>query len=225
MIFMDSPADNLDDAQWIALASLFSDHYGIWGQYGLKPGGRVSLNAARLKSRYANSHYCRISMAFDADKTGNQVLVGHALYTRKYDEDAGGHLLWISQLVVHAEYRRRRIGVTLCNMACGPRLIAACGIVSSNPWAIKCFQRAAGSPIIIDCTTLATTHMLVDRLDVSYMKNVSLDVVPDSKKSFAQTEFYVDHTDVNKVRDTLTGWEFAELKEGDEYLAILTPKR
>ncbi|KAI3655745.1 hypothetical protein MP638_003248 [Amoeboaphelidium occidentale] len=166
-------------------------------------------------------------MAFDTHNKDNRVLVGHAFYARRYDEESGGYIMWITQLVVDAKYRGRRISSTLCNMACGSRLLFACGLVSSNPLAIRSFQRALGLPILIDESTVAYAKILVGKLQIPYMSTVSYDVFQRAEDRLAQcvahTGFFVDHAEVNQIRKDLSKWPLDELQDGDEYLAIITP--
>ncbi|KAI3642544.1 hypothetical protein MP228_012099 [Amoeboaphelidium protococcarum] len=230
MEFVDRPVSQLSDCDWQSASSLFSEHYGIWSEHVINPSRRVRLSVARLKSQCGFSEDCRVSMAFDIDDTNNRQLVGHAFYTRKYEEESGGYLLWITQLVVHTKYRGKRISSTLCNMACGSRRLIACGLVSSNPLAVKSFQRALGLPIVVDESTVAHAKLLVAKLEIPYMRKVSYDVVAEQTEQMKQaqcvahTNFFVDHTEVNGIRKHLSDWYLGELRDGDEYLAIIVPK-
>jgi hypothetical protein len=202
MEFVDRPVSSLRDCDWQSASTLFSEHYGVWGEGGINPGQRVRLNYARLKSQCGFSEDCRVSMAFDTDDKNTRLLVGHAFYTRKYDEESGGYLLWITQLVVNTKYRGKRISSILCNMACGSRLLIACGLVSSNPLAIRSFQRAFGLPIVVDESTAVYAKLLVEKLEIPYMSNVSYNVVAEQAEQVKQaqcvahTNFFVDHADV-----------------------------
>lgn len=71
-------AQSVSDALLSQCAALFGDHYGLWGERGLKPGVHVKMGAARLKKQCLFNKDCSVVLA--RKQTGE--LIGHAFVCR-----------------------------------------------------------------------------------------------------------------------------------------------
>lgn len=142
------PAEELAAAQLQAMAELFSAHYGVWGKGGPAPGARVRLSAARLRASYLPDGACFTALATDA-ASGEHV--GHATY--RLFPFQGGLGMWVSQLVVHRDWRGRKVASQLLGAAvAAPHNLRACGLASSHPHAVRAMEKAVGarcSPAVI----------------------------------------------------------------------------
>ncbi len=50
---------------------------------------------------------------------------------------------WVTQLVVHPDYRIKGVARRLCHIARGPGALFAFGLVSSHPYAVRALEGAA----------------------------------------------------------------------------------
>ncbi|KZV95722.1 hypothetical protein EXIGLDRAFT_671862 [Exidia glandulosa HHB12029] len=206
-------------------AALFSDHYGIWGAKGPTPGGRVTMGVKTLKKYCLEDvHRCAVVTCRRGD-----VLVGHAFATC-WNFEAAKSVCWVTQLVVHTEFRRQRVASFMLNMLKHDAFpdVVAFGLASSHPAA--CMTLATLSGI-----HLSRAHR--DELDigyikrnasaifssspVTYVKNATLHIEGDSCRAF--TKFFVDHGEPNAVLSSLGAvqWPLGALPDGWEWVAVV----
>lgn len=136
-------------------AKLFSENYGIWGEGGFgKPGksfpfgdvsaqlninigSRVRMTADRLRAQClpegSRSTYVMVTI--------DGVLAGNAFACRW--EYSGRQVCWVTQLVVHSDYRERRLATSLLSTLIDPD-DDVFGIMSSHPAACKALAKAVG---------------------------------------------------------------------------------
>lgn len=84
-------------------AALFSEHYGVWESRGPRPGSRVQLSAARLQKDFLAVEETFAALAV----TPSGSLVGHAIV--RFFPFRGCTGAWILQIVVHREWRGRKV--------------------------------------------------------------------------------------------------------------------
>lgn len=153
-------------------ATLFNENYGIWGEdpanpmYNPKPGmlvrsalnssanmtvgSRVKLSKTRLRAEYlpdnASCSYVRVAV--------DDRLAGNAFACRWSYQDK--IVCWVTQLVVHNDFRERGLAVGLLNQL---RLDndSVYGLMSSHPAACLAAAKAFGSR---SNTTPFETYML-----------------------------------------------------------------
>ena len=84
-------------------AQLYSEHYGRWSpQAPSKQGEHIKLSRNRLRE-----WLCEDSAVYYA--TGRGQVVGYAIAIRKLIKKYGV-ISWVTQLVVHKDFRNREIG-------------------------------------------------------------------------------------------------------------------
>lgn len=219
--FLDQPTACLSDHEWEQCSELFLNHYGVWSSKSSVPGSRVQLTKTRLKSLFCFSPGCRVALLFDMvslEMDGIPMLVDHAFYV--YTQE----MVWITQLVVHADYRRRGFGTRLCSMACRVLdKIQFAGLVSSNPFAVKSLEKAMGETVNV---TLVEKHAstALTKLSIPYITSDMVEVQYDHERCFkclCHTKFHVDHSEVDFARESLAHWHLGNLGDGDEYLALV----
>ncbi|CAG9945410.1 unnamed protein product [Clonostachys rosea f. rosea IK726] len=218
--------DMLEDA-----SRLFSENYGVWGQpppggrsFG-KPGSRVKMSASRLRAQClpegSRSSYARVTV--------NGTLAGHAFACRWQCGDR--QVCWITQLVVHRDYRERRLATTLllALLDSGDDIF---GIMSSHPAACKALARAFGNFVFpqvpLDFARQHAAGVLTGS-PVSYIKNARLcgnifnsgDV--SGLKCGVDSNFFVDHDEpldaLARLKE-LGGWPLGDLPDGHEFLLV-----
>ena len=147
------------------------------------------------------------------------IVVGHCFFTyfNAHDERA----VWITQLVVHSDYRHLGLGKQLVHMALpvGWRIAA---IVSSHPFAIRGFERATACR----CSPIAIQQMVSSVMSVCpvpYLHGKTCHV--DDKQSIIDTEFPISHAEVDPILAKLVRdgeWHLGNtLPKGSEFLGIV----
>ncbi len=198
-------------------SDLYSTQYGKWSKStGLKSGNNIKLSVNAIKKWLENKDS---ALYFACD---NEVLIGYAIalsITTQY-----GTISWVTQLVVHENYRHKNVAKTLLHSIWGFTNHFAWGIVSANPYAIRALEkttRRRSDPIRIKHNIKKILNIGIE--NVPY---ISSDIEYDIKEgvSTINTCFYVDHSNVddmidNVVSDTVP-WALGKLKEGWEWIAF-----
>jgi hypothetical protein len=130
---------------------------------------------------------------------------------------AQGLVSWVTQLVVHPAYRNMGVGRRLCRIAWGAGRFFAAGLVTSHPFAVKALERATER----DCNrSLIEEHAadLVRHCNIPYVQGKQLCF--EGGKCLVDTQFCVDHSEVEQLRARLSGWRLGPLEDGKEFLAF-----
>ena len=199
-------------------ATLFSTHYGIWSDQGLRPGQSVIMTADKLKSL----------MLFDQDKcclavarTSDGSVVGQAFYCEFIYEPVNQQVVWITQLVVTPEYRRQHVATNLVQSACAKKSLFACGLVSCNPLAVLALYSALGKQHHHDLI-VKHAYSIAQASGVPYIrgKQVRITQSATSCSSVMLTDFHVCHPSFI-MSDICDNWQLGTLNPGDEFLAMV----
>lgn len=199
-------------------AQLYSTQYGKWSKASpYNAGERVKLSVNRIKL-WLNDENTAIYWAKD-----NEQIVGYAIAVQlnipKY-----GIISWVTQLVVHEDYRHQDIAKNLLHSIWGFTDHYAWGIVSANPYAVRALEkttRRRSDPNRIKHNLKKILSIGIDHLP--YISENTESFVT-SEVSRINTQFFVDHSDVeemikNVVTDTVP-WTLGPLDEGWEWLAF-----
>lgn len=209
-------ADMVTIEQLNACALLFSAQYGVWGASAPLPlrGLRVRLSVSRLQQQYLFDNSCCLSLAKSADGS----IVGHAFAT-KFEFSGVGCFSWITQLVVHSDYRNQGVASKLCQLAWDVRAVAGCGIVSSHPHAIRALEKATRrhcKPGLID-----HARSLVAASHIPYLQGRKIHCKQPHNMCQVDTGFFVDHTAVNQlISSQPSRLGLGPLEEGHEFVAF-----
>ncbi|KAF2802892.1 uncharacterized protein BDZ99DRAFT_482455 [Mytilinidion resinicola] len=234
-VFQRFNGDKVTDDMLEEASKLFSENYGVWSEHAAqlmgkfaKAGSRVRLSKERLRNEYLPSgisSYVRVSV--------NGHLAGNAFACRWTVN--GRTICWITQLVVHSDYRERGLASGLLNEI---KLDGddAYGIMSSHPAACLAASKAFGSSM----NTVSFEYMKVNAESimqaspVRYVRNAKLrGKLFDPKDasglvSSVDTGFYVDHEEPLEalawVRESME-WPLGELLDGHEFILILPARR
>ncbi|KAF4990633.1 hypothetical protein FDECE_14298 [Fusarium decemcellulare] len=131
----DITAEMMGDA-----ARLFTENYGVWGILSLTLilGKRVTLTGKRLQEQYlpmgGECWYLRA--------TSKGILAGNA-FTCRWSY-GGRNICWVTQLVVHRDFRGKGIASSLLRMAMADS-DDIYGIMSSHPFACVAAAAVFGS--------------------------------------------------------------------------------
>ncbi|KAF2762735.1 hypothetical protein EJ05DRAFT_459522 [Pseudovirgaria hyperparasitica] len=234
-VFESFKSDQVTEEMLDEAAKLFSENYGVWSEHAAegmgkfaKAGRPVRLSKERLRNEYLpseTSSYVRVTV--------NDNLAGNAFACR-WSID-GRTICWITQLVVHHDYRERGLATRLLNET---RLDGddVYGIMSSHPAACLAASRAYGRPI--DTASLEfmkeNAQSIMKASPAGYVRDAKLQGwLFDSEDtsglvSSVDTGFFVDHEEplaaLKWVRKSME-WPLGELLEGHEFILILQAKR
>jgi hypothetical protein len=82
---------------------LFNRHYGVWSEFGPRPGQPVEMSLRRFHELHGDPD--KISMYSQSKEIGQ--------YNNTTFEYKTSTVIWINQLVVHQDYRRQGVAKTL----------------------------------------------------------------------------------------------------------------
>jgi len=234
-IYQGFNGDEVTDKMLEEASKLFSENYGVWGEHAAqlmgkfaKAGSPVRLSKERLRKEYLPSgisSYVRVSV--------NGHLAGNAFACRW--SVAGRTICWITQLVVHRDYRERGLASGLLNeiKLDGDDVY---GVMSSHPAACLAASKAFGSSI----NTVSLEFMkdnaesIMRASPVGYVRDAKLrGSLFDSKDArglvcSVDSGFFVDHEEpleaLAYVRESMD-WPLGELLDGHEFILILEARR
>ncbi|KAI9701611.1 MAG: hypothetical protein M1820_006382 [Bogoriella megaspora] len=221
-------------------SKLFSENYGIWSVGAPRMMGGFARTGERvlLSKETLRKHYLTPGTSSYVKVTVNGQLAGHAfacrwtvgmIFRRKT-------ICWITQLVVHKDYRRRGLATGLLNQIKQGSDDDVFGIMSSHPAACLAAAKAFGSSInTISLKFIKdNVELILKASPVMYVRNARLQgSLFDSQDtgsvvSSADTRFFVDHDEpleaLAEVQES-AGWPLGELLDGHEFILILQAKR
>lgn len=202
-----------------ACANLYSDHYGVWSTSSPKsPGERIRLSSNKLRQWFASNNADIYTAKNDSE------LIGYAIAI-KVKVPKYGIVSWVTQLVVHANFRQQDVAKTLLFSIWGLSDHFAWGIVSANPYAIRALEKATRRrclPARIACNKRKLLNVGVS--NVNYINDKTPIVVVPDQCSKINTQFFVDHSQLEKmilsVTSAETPWVMGQIEEGWEWFAF-----
>jgi GNAT superfamily N-acetyltransferase len=208
-------ASRVSSEQLEECAKLFSAHYGVWGAgSSARQGTRVRLSANRLQGQCLFNGDCCLSLATTSDGS----IVGHAFAT-KFQLDGVGCVSWITQLVVHSDFRSHGVGSKLCQTAWDVNAVDGCGIVTSHPHAIRALEKATRR----HCKpgSLGLARSLVAASCIPYLQGNAIHCVPPGSMCQVDNGFFVDHSDVSHlIPSQPSRLRLGPLEDGHEFVAF-----
>ncbi|KAK3346349.1 hypothetical protein B0T25DRAFT_592588 [Lasiosphaeria hispida] len=231
-------SEDITDEMLTKAAQLFSDHYGIWdtpdGRQGPKRGNRVKITASRLRSDYlpvgARSSYVRVHV--DDNLAGNAFACRWAYQGRQ--------VCWVTQLVVHHEFRERRVATRLLEKL-RKNDDEIFGIMSSHPAACIAISKACAElsfPNVQLGFMQSCASEVMAGSPIAYVRDPKLCgslFQPDSTVSDVNdlvsgvdTNFFVSHEDPLRAVAWLRQhdlWPLGNLPDGLEFLLVFEAPR
>ncbi|KAH8729124.1 hypothetical protein GQ44DRAFT_823846 [Phaeosphaeriaceae sp. PMI808] len=227
-------SEQVTDAMLEEAATLFSENYGVWGNQAAerigsfaKAGSRVRLNKERLRKEYLPpgiSSYVRVLV--DGFLAGNVFACRWSV--------GGMTICWITQLVVHQDYRERGLAVGLLNEI---RMDGddVYGVMSSHPAACLAAAKAFGSSINTVRLDYTKEHAgaIIEASPVGYVQSAKLRGTlfnPDDTSGVVcavDTGFFVDHEEPLEALDWVRKcmeWPLGDLLDGHEFVLIIPVK-
>lgn len=184
----------LDDGIIQQCAELFSSHYGVWSEKGHTPGQKVKLSMQKLKEKYLFDDDTYIVIATNE----NGKVIGHAIGKTFFYHELDGYVSWITQLVVHSDYRNKCISIRLCQMAWDLKHSIACGMVTSHPYSVKALKKSTNCDIDKEKILLHGSK-LVQASKIPYLLSAIDDISYTERRCVLNTKFYVSHDEIDKI--------------------------
>lgn len=200
-------------------SELYSRHYGVYGEGvtipGVRPSDPIKMAPPRMR-RLLNVDGARAGLVH----LGGQ-LVAYAFLVWG-ETPVGGMTSWVTQLVVHGDYRNQKVATRLLHAAWGLTDQFAWGLATANPYAVRALEAATRRT----CDPRAILEQL-DHLrrfteaKINYFKGAPFDVTPE--KSSVNTAFFVSHSTLEEKMERACKngkvWTLGPLNAGTEWLA------
>lgn len=197
-------------------ATLYSNHYGVWGRGATRPGERVKLTPDRARKWLTDDTYVVWATALG-------VVVGYAI-TMQSEIPKLGPVAWVTQLVVNREHRHRDVAKALLFSAWKFSDYFAWGLLSANPYAIRALEKATRRRCDPE-RIRENIHELKD-LGEKRVHYVAADreIVVDNRESRIDSAFYLDLSELpemlRSVDSEANPWRLGSLPEGWEWFAF-----
>lgn len=208
----------LDSQKVIELANFYSSHYGKWSIETSRNGHNIVLSPNRIKEWLEKE-----SSELYTVKDGDQ-LIGYAITAKGTTNNIEEKIIWVTQFVVHTDFRNMGIGKELLFYIWGVSSYFSWGLLTANPYAIRALEKATHrrcDPAIIK----DHSNKLLDfgKQHVSYI-NSKTELIIDENNSKINTNFFVDHSELDKMLENSVyenkPWKLGDLKEGWEWFAF-----
>lgn len=196
---------------------LYSEHYGIWSENGIRPKQHIKLSENKIREWLENDN---VTIYY---ATENCNIIGYAIAFSR-NEHNYGIVTWVTQLVVHEKYRHNGIAKNLLFSIWGFSNHYAWGIVSANPYAIRALEKATRRRAIpIRIKKNATKLRNIGRENVPFITDETIFKITDDA-SAVNTNFFVDHSNTPKMLLNVTTdtnpWNLGDIDEGWEWFAF-----
>lgn len=197
-------------------SDLFGAHYGVWSEAaGERAGTRVRFSTGLVRSLLAGED-ARLAIA-----RSEGALVGYAASVQPTLPSVGT-MSWVTQLVVHADYRKRGIARRLLFSIWAFSNHFAWGLVTSSPYTVRALEKATRRRVVPERIQAGIRTLLCGGAQVPYVKSSS-ETVCDAKTARINTDFLVDHTGLPEMIERVSSgssWNLGELPEGWEWVAF-----
>ena len=209
------------DRVLLECSQLYSEHYGKWSTVDShvdRRGQPIRLSPNRLKAWLGEDTIIYLA------RNGSNSLVGYAIAVRKKVKCYGNKVVsWVTQLVVHKDYRNRAIAKTLLENIWQFSNDYAWGIISANPYAIRALESATHR----QCDPLRIKKNInkILKLGCEFVPYINEKTETELSDHGAKinTGFFVDHSDVPLMLRNVTrqkSWTLGEIEEGWEWLSF-----
>lgn len=202
------------------LADFYSAHYGVWSENTPDDklrGKRVTLSSQRI-SQWLDSDFSELWTARDGEK-----LVGYAIALKGLS-GSDEKVIWVTQFVVHSDYRNVGIGKRLLFSIWGFSSFFAWGLVTANPYAIRALEKATRRRCEPGRVKKNIQQLLnFGKKHINYIDD-NIEKKVDNTSSKINTTFHVDHSELDSMLSNVTSddkqWILGEIEEGWEWFAF-----
>lgn len=211
------PSGEVCEKELEECSRLYSNHYGLRSKNAPSlPQKQIKLSASKIRLWLNNN-----ATLYLAKLKGD--LVGYAIAITITEENHG-QVSWVTQLVIHEDYRKQNIAKTLLFSIWGLSNYYAWGILTANPYAVRALEKATRrrcnpERIFRDKETL----FKIGYNNLPYVEsNTEIDVSRTISK--INTKFFVDHSLAEEMIEKATAktapWLLGRIEEGWEWFAF-----
>ena len=198
-------------------AALFSAHYGRWADD--HPNDRLRSQPIKLTPERISKYLTEEGWIATA-RTADESLVGYAIAA--WIRHGSSTISWVTQLIVHPEFRRQWVASRLLSSIWGHSDHFAWGLASANPFAIRALEKVTRrpcSPRVISEHEKARDRALNA---VDYLKGREVTITDGM--SIINTQFCQDLSSLNemieKAKGNGTPWSLGNLPPCHEWLGM-----
>lgn len=205
----------VSDALLQECSELYAAHYGTWGEKGPRPGQQVRQRPEKIRELLA-SNDAQLAIAREAGR-----LVAYAAAVRP-SIPGSGKISWVTQLVVHTDFRKGGIATRLLFAFWQFSDHFAWGLVTANPFAVRALEKATRRRVLPTRASHSVEAILQAGRLIPYIRNDSL-VDCNEGSSAINTEFFVDHSGVPDLVSQASRnerWLLGDLQDGWEWFAF-----
>jgi 2-polyprenyl-3-methyl-5-hydroxy-6-metoxy-1,4-benzoquinol methylase len=212
----------VNDAELKELAELYSNHYGVWSSISsYNPGKPIRISSSKIREWFVrdklfNNVYVSIS-------TYNNECIGYAITVQK-SVPRYGLVSWVAQLVVHEMHRNNGVGKRLLFSSWAFSNNYAWGLITASPYAIRALEKATRRRCVPARISKSKKMLLAfGNNTISYISSTK-EIAINKKGSAINTNFFVDHTEMDEMIERVTNketpWLLGKLQEGWEWFAF-----
>lgn len=198
-------------------ATLFSEHYGQWSNDGPRPGKPIRRKCSDLQELTQSED------SLVATARCENILVAYAIAIQTRVPDCG-IMSWVTQLVVHEDYRNQGVAKKLLFSAWEFTDHFAWGLVTANPYAVRALEKATRRKVIP--YRIMNHYSVLINVGAEHIPYIEADLesVINDTASCVNTKFFVDHSQVSEMLGKVTSdknpWVLGEIREGWEWFAF-----
>jgi hypothetical protein len=109
------------------------------------------------------------------------------------------------------------VATTLCRMAQGSGQHFALGLVTCHPYSVRAVEAATGRACDRELTRVHARD-LIEHSGIPYVQGCAVQF--EGGRCLIDTQFYVDHDEVDAVLRGVSRWGLGPLEEGKEFIAF-----
>lgn len=197
-------------------SELYSNHYGVYNNEApeKRRGKRIKMQPSYYQTTYSSYPSASISICRDESNK----LVGFAIFLRGEIAEER-KFCWVTQLVVHADYRKRGIGTKLLESAWCFSDYAIRGLATANAITLRTLENVTWREI--DKAEIKYREWEVRQIlnSVPYMVNKSLNI--DDINCQVNSEFFPEPDKINSATQNRFDKKLGTIQSGHEWLGII----
>jgi SAM-dependent methyltransferase/GNAT superfamily N-acetyltransferase len=197
-------------------SDLFGGHYGVWSEAAVERAGKRVRFSLDLVRKLLAGQDARLAIA-----RSEGALLGYAASVQP-TLPLVGTMSWVTQLVVHADYRKRGIARRLLFSIWAFSNHFAWGLVTSSPFTVRALEKATRRRVDPERIQAGIRTLLSGGTQVPYVKPSS-ETICDATTARINTDFLVDHSGLPEMIERVSSgsaWSLGELPEGWEWIAF-----
>ncbi len=212
--YITKPCCSMSDLEYEQCSELFSNNYGKYsGVDSKEKGQQIRMSPSLYKRLYGHNPNMFVSLCYDGS-----LLLGQAFFLRKNIKDKG-ICSWVTQLVVHNKYRKRKIGSKLLQSAWGFSNYYAWGLATANALTLKTLESVTWREINV--SEISQNIDLIEEImeDIPFANKNGISIKDKECQVF--TKFYPELEVINHEEEfRVYAKRLGKIKPGYEWLAF-----